>query len=72
LESGKTYFFAVTAINNDGLESDFSNEVSILNSEIVENVVINDNKDADSDQVYTGNSSGGGGGCFILPANDPR
>jgi len=72
LESGKTYFFAVTAINNDGLESDFSNEVSILNSEILEDVVINENKSAESDQVYTGNSSGGGGGCFIMTANDPR
>jgi hypothetical protein len=27
LESGKTYFFAVTAINNDGLESDFSKDI---------------------------------------------
>ena len=72
LESGKTYFSAVTAINNDGLESDFSNQVSFMNGEIVEDVVINDSKSADSDQVYTGNSSGGGGGCFILTASDSR
>jgi len=73
LESGKTYFFAVTAINNDGLESDFSNQVSCMNGEIVDGEVINVNKSADSDQVYTGgNSSGGGGGCFILTANDSR
>jgi hypothetical protein len=69
LESGKTYFFAVTAINNDGLESDFSNQVSFMNGEIVDGEVINGNKSADSHQVYTGNSSGGGGGCFILTAN---
>ena len=72
LESGKTYFFAVTAINNDGLESDFSNQVSVMNGEIVDGEVITGNKSADSDQVYTGNSSGGGGGCFILTANDHR
>ena len=89
LKSGKTYFFVVTAINNDGLESDFSNQVSILNSEIVEDVVTNGDMSADSvmngeiaddgvtngdmsadsSQVNTGNSSGGGGGCFILTAN---
>lgn len=28
LQSGRTYYFAVTAYNNDGLESDFSDEVS--------------------------------------------
>ena len=28
LESGSTYFFAVTAYNSDGSESSFSNEVS--------------------------------------------
>ena len=72
LESGKTYFFAVTAINNDGLESDFSNQVSVMNGEIVDIEVINGNKSADSAQVYAGNSSGGGGGCFILIANDYR
>jgi fibronectin type 3 domain-containing protein len=68
LESGKTYFFSITAINNDGLESDFSNQVSVMNGEIVGDEVINDNVSAGSDQVYTGNSSGGGGGCFILTA----
>ena len=67
LESSKTYFFAVTAINNDGLESNFSNQVSVMNGEIVDDVVINDNVSAGNDQVYTGNSSGGG--CFILTAN---
>jgi fibronectin type 3 domain-containing protein len=72
LESGKTYFFAVTAINNDGLESDFSNQVSVMNGEIVGGEFINGDMSADSDQVYTGNSSGGGGGCFILTANDSR
>jgi fibronectin type 3 domain-containing protein len=72
LESGKTYFFAVTAINNDGLESNFSNQVSVMNDEIVDEEVIKDNMSAESNQVYTGNSSGGGGGCFIMTANDPR
>lgn len=67
LESSKTYFFAITAINNDGLESNFSNQVSVMNGEIVDDVVINDNVSAGNDQVYTGNSSGGG--CFILTAN---
>jgi len=67
LENSKTYFFAVTAINNDGLESNFSNQVSVMNGEIVDDVVINDNVSAGNDQVYTGNSSGGG--CFILTAN---
>lgn len=67
LEGSKTYFFAVTAINNDGLESNFSNQVSVMNGEIVDDVVINDNVSAGNDQVYTGNSSGGG--CFIMTAN---
>ena len=52
LKNDTTYYFAVKAINGDGIESDFSNLVGILNGEIVQ-----ENKD-----------DGGGGGCFISTA----
>jgi fibronectin type 3 domain-containing protein len=67
MESNVTYDFVVTAVNNAGGESDFSNEVSVMNGEIINEEVINDIASDGNDQVYTGNS--GGGGCFILTSN---
>lgn len=57
LDSDETYYFAVTAYNTDGYESDYSNEVS--------------NSDSDSSSSPSHSSSGsggGGGGCFISTA----
>jgi hypothetical protein len=53
LENDTTYYFAVTAINRDGVESDYSNLVGVLNNE-----VIGENTDND----------GSGSGCFISTA----
>ena len=50
MASDITYNFAVTALNSAGLESRFSNQVSVLNGRA----------------VFTGTSGGGGGGgCFV-------
>ena len=53
MESNVTYDFAVTAINSAGLESYFSNEVSVLNGQALAPV------------VSSGGSDVAGGGCFI-------
>jgi fibronectin type 3 domain-containing protein len=72
MENNVTYDFVVTAVNNAGEESDFSNEVSVMNGEIIKEEVIIDNVSTVAGQAYTGNSSGSGGGCFILTANGFR
>lgn len=43
MENNVTYDFVVTAVSNAGAESDFSNEVSIMNGEIINEEVIIDN-----------------------------
>jgi fibronectin type 3 domain-containing protein len=53
MESDVTYDFVVTAVNNVGSESSFSNEVSVLNGQAFLPV------------VSSGSSEAGGGGCFI-------
>ena len=53
LESDVTYYFAVTAYDTEGNESDYSNTVSFLNGKVI---------DAG---VTSNGDGGGGGGCFI-------
>jgi len=53
LGAGQTYFFAATAYNSDGYESDYSNEVIYS---------VSMSSDPSS---YAGSSGGGGGDCFI-------
>jgi hypothetical protein len=55
MESDVTYDFAVTALNNAGLESHFSNEVSVLNGQAIAPISV-----AQGDGIGSG-----GGGCFI-------
>ena len=50
--AGITYQFVVTAVNNAGLESRFSNEISVLNGRAYVT-------------VSSGSGGGGGGGCFM-------
>ena len=54
MESNITYHFVVTAVNDAGLESQYSNNVSILNGQA----------------IFTMSSGGGGdgGGCYISTA----
>ena len=56
LESDVTYFFAVTAYDTEGNESDYSNVVSVLNGNMIE---------TDGNSNGNGGGGGGGGGCFI-------
>lgn len=65
LEKEVAYDFVVTALDSDGLESDFSNEVSVLNSEVISDVN-NDTVGVVNDQIHA--DGGGGGGCFISAA----
>jgi Fibronectin type III domain len=67
LEKEVAYDFVVTALDSDGLESDFSNEVSVLNSEVISDIVINDTVGVVNDQIHAEGGSGGGG-CFISAA----
>ena len=64
------YYVALTAYNNEGIESSFSNEVCI---EVIENA-IQACSEAVSPSTNTSSSSGGsggggGGGCFISTAS---
>ena len=43
MENNVNYDFVVTAVSNAGVESDFSNEVSVMNGEIINEEVIIDN-----------------------------
>lgn len=61
LEDGITYYFAATAYNTSGYESDYSNEISNAVSETTPD-------DRDGDAVG-GGSGGSGGSCFIDTAN---
>jgi len=61
LESDVTYYFAVTAYDTEGYESDYSNVVSVLNGNMIDT---GGNSDGD------GGGGGGGGGCFINTAAD--
>ena len=62
LESDITYYFAVTAYDTEGNESDYSNIVSVLKSNVID-AGGNSNGDGGG-----GGSGGGGGGCFINTA----
>ncbi len=67
LDGKKTYYFAVTAYNTEGLESDYSAEINssdLLPTETVTNTT-NTTNDAASASTSGG---GGGGGCFIATA----
>jgi uncharacterized membrane protein YgcG len=58
LESDVTYYFAVTAYDTEGNESNYSNIVSVLKSNVID---AGGNSNGDGG----GGGSGGGGGCFI-------
>ena len=56
MESDITYHFVVTALNDAGLESLYSNNVSVLNGRAIVTV------------SSGGGGGGGGGGCFMSTA----
>ena len=58
LESDVTYYFAVTAYDTEGYESDYSNVVSVLNGNMIDT-------GGNSDGNGGGGGGGSGGGCFI-------
>ena len=53
MESGVTYHFVVTAVNNEGTESGYSNEVSVLNGQAFASALYSDR----------------GSGCFVSTAS---
>jgi len=55
MESGVTYHFVVTAVDNEGTESGFSNEVSVLNGQAFASALNSDR----------------GSGCFVSTASAP-
>jgi len=57
LEDGETYFFAATAYNTSGFESDYSNEIS--------NAEPGTTPDDGDGGAVGGGSGGSGGSCFI-------
>ena len=65
------YCFVLTAYDNDGYESGFSNEVCVLNGQ---NYTINLPQEVRNDVVSfsQGESSGGSGGCFISVSGDKQ
>ena len=69
LKENIKYCFFLTAYNTDDFESGFSNEVCVLNGQ---DDPINLPQDGRNDVVSfsQGESSGGGGGCFISISSD--
>ena len=63
LESDVTYYFSVTAYDTEGNESDYSNIVSVLKSN-----VIDAGGNSNGDDGGGGSGGGSGGGCFINTA----
>ena len=61
LYSGVTYYFAVTAYDLDGNESDYSAEIAYPNSTVTNPPSVSDS-----------GGGGGGGGCFISAAADGK
>ena len=68
LKNDAKYYVALTAYNNEGIESSFSNEVCI---EVIENA-IQACSEAVSPSTPSSSSGGGGGGggCFISSVSD--
>jgi hypothetical protein len=77
LKENIQYCFVLTAYNTDGYESGFSNEVCVLNGQDdtinlpqdVQDYVVSNGQD-DVVSFSQGESSGGGGGCFISVSSD--
>jgi len=69
LKENIQYCFALTAYTTEGFESDFSNEVCVLNGQ---DDTINLPQDGRNDVVSfsQGESGGGGGGCFISVSSE--
>ncbi len=73
LKKDTKYYVALTAYNNGGIESSFSNEVCI---EVIENVIqacseaATPSTNTSSDKGGSGGGGGGGGVCFITSVSD--
>jgi uncharacterized membrane protein YgcG len=74
LEKGKSYYFAATAYDTEGLESGFSNSICVeVGDTIAACSTSNEGSGEESGSIVDGSSSGGGGssgsggggGCFI-------
>jgi len=78
LEDGQYYYFALTAFDTDGLESDFSDEVgTLIGFETSSDKAVADSSDISSSETSDSSSSGsdgssssGGGKCFITGIAD--
>jgi hypothetical protein len=64
LENGQHYYFALTAFDTDGLESDFSEEVGAL----IELEITNDKAVSSGSDTASEASGASGGTCFISGA----
>ncbi len=73
LKNDAKYYVALTAFNNEGIESSFSNEVCI---EVIENAIqacseaVSPSTNTSSDKGGSGGGGGGGGVCFITSVSD--
>lgn len=66
LEEGQYYYFALTAFDSDGLESDFSEEVgALIGSEESSDTSTSVSTSAVADSGNSDGGGGGGSGCFI-------
>ena len=73
LKNDAKYYVALTAYNNEGIESSFSNEVCI---EVIENAIqacseaVTPSTNTSSDKGGSSGGGGGGGVCFISSVSD--
>jgi hypothetical protein len=72
LKNDTKYYVALTAYNNEGIESSFSNEVCI---EVIENAIqacseaVSPSNNSSSDKGGSDGGGGGGASCFISTAS---
>jgi hypothetical protein len=69
LRDDLAYYFVVTAYDADGTESDFSDEICVINGEVCPESWLASRSNLSSADSASGGSGGGGGGCFISTSN---
>jgi len=69
LQEDIAYYFVVTAYDTDGNESDYSNEICVMNGQKCPDSYLASRNDSSANG---GSGGGGGGGCFISASHNSQ
>lgn len=69
LQNDTAYYFVVTAYDTDGNESDYSNEICVMNGQKCPDSYLASRNDSSANG---GSGGGGGGGCFISTSHNSQ